>query len=102
MHRKTTSFSLWDAQVDLLVFAATRHDMNVSEYFREYVIPMVAKECGKSAPEVPKTSSRVSSFPPAAANGIDYDLLVSKIVDRIGEPVADNVMARMTAMVKRK
>jgi hypothetical protein len=49
----TTSILLWDAQHELLTYAANVEGKNVSEYVREVVIPFVAQRVGKPVPKVP-------------------------------------------------
>lgn len=91
MKKGTTSVLLWEPQHQLIQFAATKENMNVSEFMREVVIPFVAQRCGRPVPNVPKIERALSRAPGTSESGmhaIDPQALAKAIVEQLQKVAA--------------
>lgn len=85
MKKTTTSVLVWDAQANLLSAAAQKRGMNVSEYVREVVVPLVANEATLPVPNVPKIARRASSQ--SGTHAINVDELAKLIAIAVKKQV---------------
>jgi len=83
MKKVTQSLLVWDVQAELLQKAAAKRcHGNVSEYVREYVFPLIAKDMGVPNPIVPRTDpGRPTSR--SGTHAIDLTTLAKAIVDEL-------------------
>ncbi len=62
MKKVTTSLLMWESQATFLQEVAQSEGMNLSQFVRDRIIPMLAQKYGRPAPEVP-----LHSRPPAVS-----------------------------------